>query len=111
VAGWSGLAAQSKIEDCYTRRRAGHPLPAGDQAKAGAQRLVIVTSTGKDCVAAHFASDPGVGAVEVPRSQVSAYGVFDIERLPEAGPDMLRVRGMVEKPDAARAPSTLAAAG
>ncbi|MGM7647086.1 UTP--glucose-1-phosphate uridylyltransferase [Nocardia sp. JW2] len=51
-------------------------------------------------------------AIDVPKSQVSAYGVFDVEDLAEgAEADVLRVRGMVEKPDLADAPSTLAAAG
>ncbi|MFD6391625.1 UTP--glucose-1-phosphate uridylyltransferase [Nocardia sp. NPDC055029] len=51
-------------------------------------------------------------AIDVPKSQVSAYGVFDVEDLTEgAEADVLRVRGMVEKPDLADAPSTLAAAG
>ncbi|MFE7723904.1 UTP--glucose-1-phosphate uridylyltransferase [Nocardia rhizosphaerihabitans] len=51
-------------------------------------------------------------AIDVPKSQVSAYGVFDVEDLTEgAEADVLRVKGMVEKPDLADAPSTLAAAG
>ena len=51
-------------------------------------------------------------AIDVPKSQVSAYGVFDVEELTEgAETDVLRVKGMVEKPALADAPSTLAAAG
>ncbi|MGS2806802.1 UTP--glucose-1-phosphate uridylyltransferase [Nocardia sp. MW-W600-9] len=51
-------------------------------------------------------------AIDVPKSQVSAYGVFDVEELTEgAEADVLRVKGMVEKPELADAPSTLAAAG
>lgn len=50
-------------------------------------------------------------AFDVPRDQVSAYGVFDVEEVPGAGPDVARVRGMVEKPGADAAPSTLVAAG
>ncbi|MFD4429394.1 UTP--glucose-1-phosphate uridylyltransferase [Nocardia sp. NPDC057663] len=51
-------------------------------------------------------------AIDVPKSQVSAYGVFDVEDLTEgAEADVLRVKGMVEKPELADAPSTLAAAG
>ncbi|MFC4375633.1 UTP--glucose-1-phosphate uridylyltransferase [Nocardia halotolerans] len=51
-------------------------------------------------------------AIDVPKSQVSAYGVFDVEELAEgAEADVLRVKGMVEKPELADAPSTLAAAG
>ncbi|MBX4169935.1 UTP--glucose-1-phosphate uridylyltransferase [Rhodococcus sp. DMU2021] len=51
-------------------------------------------------------------AIDVPKSQVSSYGVFEVEEVPNvANPDVLRVRGMVEKPALADAPSTLAAAG
>jgi UTP--glucose-1-phosphate uridylyltransferase len=48
-------------------------------------------------------------ALDIPREQVSAYGVFDVEDT--ADPDVKIVRGMVEKPPAAEAPSTFAAAG
>ncbi len=48
-------------------------------------------------------------AFDVPREQVGAYGVFDVE--PTDDHDVKRVRGMVEKPSPQRAPSTLAAAG
>ena len=48
-------------------------------------------------------------AFDVPREQVSAYGVFKIEHTGE--PDVKRVRGMVEKPVPEAAPSTFAAAG
>ncbi|WP_461142978.1 UTP--glucose-1-phosphate uridylyltransferase [Salinifilum aidingensis] len=48
-------------------------------------------------------------AFEVPRQQVSSYGVFDAEDTDAE--DVKRVRAMVEKPDPERAPSTLAAAG
>lgn len=47
-------------------------------------------------------------AFDVPRDEVSAYGVFSVEG---DGPDVFRVTGMVEKPPAEEAPSTLAAAG
>jgi UTP--glucose-1-phosphate uridylyltransferase len=51
-------------------------------------------------------------AIEVPDEKISAYGVFDVETLPDAAnPNVLRVKGMVEKPDADQAPSNLAAAG
>ncbi|MDX5311176.1 MAG: UTP--glucose-1-phosphate uridylyltransferase, partial [Rhodococcus sp. (in: high G+C Gram-positive bacteria)] len=44
--------------------------------------------------------------------QVSAYGVFDVEEVPDAlNPDVLKVVGMVEKPAPENAPSTFAAAG
>ena len=47
-------------------------------------------------------------AFDVPREEVSAFGVFSVEG---AGPDVFRVTGMVEKPAVDEAPSTLAAAG
>lgn len=51
-------------------------------------------------------------AIDVPQDQVGAYGVFDVARVPDAGdPNVLRVKGMVEKPSVADAPSTFAAAG
>jgi UTP--glucose-1-phosphate uridylyltransferase len=47
---------------------------------------------------------------DVPRDEVSAYGVADIE--PDAVADgLVRLRGIVEKPDPASAPSTLIATG
>lgn len=174
----------------------GIELVAGEAADSGANRLVIVTSPGKDGVVAHFVEDlvleskleasgkyhllekvrkaPGllevdsvvqaeplglghaVGcaeavldddedaiavllpddlvmprgvletmarvrakrggsvlcAIDVPKEQVSAYGVFDVETVPDAtNPDVLKVVGMVEKPPMEDAPSTFAAAG
>jgi UTP--glucose-1-phosphate uridylyltransferase len=59
-------------------------------------------------------------AVEVPRAEVSAYGVFAVEGDGVEGDgvegdggdrDVFRVTGMVEKPTPEAAPSTLAAAG
>ena len=51
-------------------------------------------------------------AIEVAPEEISAYGVFDVEPLPGgANPDVLKVKGMVEKPTAAEAPSLYAAAG
>ena len=169
----------------------GIELVAGEAADSGAERLVIVTSPGKDGVVAHFVEDlvleskleasgklaalakvrkaPGllevdsviqeqplglghaVGCVEsvldddedaiavllpddlvlprgvleimarvrakrggsvlcaidVPKDAVSAYGVFDVEIVPDAvNPDVLKVVGMVEKPAVEDAPST-----
>ncbi len=49
-----------------------------------------------------------VATMEVPRESVSSYGILDVAD--QSGPCM-RVRGMVEKPDAARAPSSLAVIG
>ncbi|MCE5289446.1 MAG: UTP--glucose-1-phosphate uridylyltransferase [Nocardiaceae bacterium] len=51
-------------------------------------------------------------AIEVPREEVSAYGVFSVEIVPDAvNPNVMKVTGMVEKPPADEAPSNLAAAG
>ncbi|MDA4106139.1 UTP--glucose-1-phosphate uridylyltransferase [Mycolicibacterium holsaticum] len=174
----------------------GIELVAAEAAEAGAERLVIITSEGKDSVVAHFVEDLilegtleargkqsmlekvrrapalikvesvvqaeplGLGhavscvesvlaadedaiavllpddlvvpsgvletmskvrrkrggsvlcAIEVPGEDISAYGVFDVETLPDAdNPNVLRVKGMVEKPKAEDAPSPYAAAG
>ncbi|MGH4012900.1 MAG: UTP--glucose-1-phosphate uridylyltransferase [Pseudonocardiaceae bacterium] len=48
-------------------------------------------------------------AFEIPREQISAYGVFAVDDTDD--PDVKRVHGMVEKPAPDEAPSTLAAAG
>lgn len=48
-------------------------------------------------------------AFDVPRAEISAYGVFDVTDTDD--PDVHRVHGMVEKPTPEQAPSTLAAAG
>ncbi|MGV0749213.1 UTP--glucose-1-phosphate uridylyltransferase [Mycolicibacter heraklionensis] len=174
----------------------GIELVAAEAAEAGAERLVIITSEGKDGVVAHFVEDLvlegtleargkkamlakvrrapqlikvesvvqaeplGLGhaiscveptlsddedavavllpddlvlptgvletmskvrarrggtvlcAIEVSPEEVSAYGVFDVEPLPDGdNPDVMRVKGMVEKPKAQDAPSMYAAAG
>jgi UTP--glucose-1-phosphate uridylyltransferase len=174
----------------------GIELVAAEAAEAGAERLVIVTSEGKDSVVAHFVEDLvlegtleargkkamlekvrrapalikvekvvqekplGLGhavgcvestladdedavavllpddlvlptgvletmskvrakrggtvlcAIEVPEDEISAYGVFDVEIVPDAAnPNVLKVKGMVEKPKAEDAPSLFAAAG
>lgn len=174
----------------------GIELVAEEAAEAGAERLVIVTSEGKDGVVAHFVEDLvlegtleargkkamlekvrrapalikvesvvqaeplGLGhavgcvesvlspdedavavllpddlvlptgvletmakvrakrggtvlcAFEVAPEEVSAYGVFDVETVPDAtNPNVLRVKGMVEKPKASEAPSRYVAAG
>ncbi len=174
----------------------GIELVAGEAADSGAQRLVIVTSPGKDGVVAHFVEDlvleskleekgkykllekvriaPGLlevesvvqeqplglghavlqaeqvldddddaiavllpddlvlprgvldvmsrvrrkrggsvlCAIDVPKDQVSAYGVFEVEEVPDAvNPNVLKVLSMVEKPTIEDAPSTFAAAG
>ncbi|BDB44764.1 MULTISPECIES: UTP--glucose-1-phosphate uridylyltransferase [Mycobacterium] len=177
----------------------GIELVAAEAADAGAERLVIITSEGKDGVVAHFVEDLvlegtleargkkamlakvrrapallkvesvvqaeplGLGhaigcveptlsadedavmvllpddlvlptgvletmsqvraqhggtvlcAIEVEPDEISAYGVFDVEPLAgdagAANPDVLKVKGMVEKPKTEDAPSLLAAAG
>ena len=174
----------------------GIELVAAEAAEAGAERLVIVTSPGKDGVVAHFVEDLvlegtleargkhlmlekvrrapalikvesvvqeqplGLGhavacvepvltrdddtiavllpddlvlpagvlvamskvrarlggsvlcAIGVSPSEISAYGVFDVTAAASsAGPDVLRVKGMVEKPAPKDAPSLYAAAG
>lgn len=174
----------------------GIELVAEEAAEAGAERLVIVTSEGKDSVVAHFVEDLvlegtleargkkamlakvrrapalikvesviqaeplGLGhavgrveavlspdedavavllpddlvlpagvlvtmakvraerggsvlcAIEVEPEEVSSYGVFDVEPVPgAANPNVLKVKGMVEKPDVDQAPSRFAAAG
>ncbi len=171
----------------------GIELVAAEAAEAGAETLLIVTSPGKDAIAAHFADsselektlaargkselvakvrrahdlidartvtqheplglghavgcardaiDPAEGAFavllpddlvlpsgvlsrmaavreqfggsvlcafDIPREQISAYGVFEVSDTGD--PDVKQVHGMVEKPAAADAPSTFAAAG
>ena len=174
----------------------GIELVAEEAAEAGAERLVIVTSEGKDGVVAHFVQDLvlegtleargkkamlekvrrapalikvesvvqakplGLGhavscvepvlspdedavsvllpddlvlpvgvleimakvrakrggtvlcAIEVSPDDVSSYGMFDVETLPDAvNPDVMKVKGMVEKPKTEDAPSLYAAAG
>jgi UTP--glucose-1-phosphate uridylyltransferase len=174
----------------------GIELVAEEAAAAGAERLVIVTSEGKDSVVAHFVEDLvlegtleargkkamldkvrrapqlikvesvvqaeplGLGhaigcveptltadedavmvllpddlvlpmgvlatmskvradhggtvlcAIEVTPEEISAYGVFDVEPGPDGdNPDVLKVNGMVEKPETEAAPSMYAAAG
>ncbi|WP_102419720.1 UTP--glucose-1-phosphate uridylyltransferase [Mycobacterium sp. 4858] len=174
----------------------GIELVAAEAAEAGADRLVIITSEGKDGVVAHFVEDLvlegtleargkkamldkvrrapqlikvesvvqaeplGLGhaiscvepalapdedavmvllpddlvlptgvletmskvraqyggtvlcAIEVTPEEISAYGVFDVEPVPGGdNPDVLKVKGMVEKPKREDAPSMLAAAG
>lgn len=49
-----------------------------------------------------------VAAMEVPHSKTSSYGILDIED--DMG-SMVKVKGMVEKPDADKAPSNLAVIG
>jgi UTP--glucose-1-phosphate uridylyltransferase len=48
-------------------------------------------------------------AFDIPREEISPYGVFDVEDTDDA--DVKKVNGMVEKPSPEEAPSTFAAAG
>ena len=48
-------------------------------------------------------------AFDIPREEISAYGVFDVSDTDDA--DVKQVHGMVEKPPPDEAPSTFAAAG
>jgi UTP--glucose-1-phosphate uridylyltransferase len=173
----------------------GIELVAAEAAGAGAERLVIITSEGKDSVVAHFVEDlvlestlvargkdamlakvrraPGLikvesvvqseplglghaiscvepvlwddddavaillpddlvlptgvletmskvraqyggsvlCAIEVTPEEISSYGVFDVEPVPGADKDVLKVNGMMEKPKTEDAPSLFAAAG
>ena len=50
-------------------------------------------------------------AIEVGDDAISSYGVFDVVDADPASDEVKRVKGMVEKPKAADAPSNLAAAG
>lgn len=50
-------------------------------------------------------------AIEVGEDSISAYGVFEVDDVDPADPSVKRVKGMVEKPSVADAPSNLAAAG
>ena len=53
-----------------------------------------------------------VAAMEVPVEKTSSYGILDVDRsAPGCSDSLLRVRGMVEKPKIAEAPSTLAVIG
>jgi UTP--glucose-1-phosphate uridylyltransferase len=60
-----------------------------------------------------FYSAPVLALMEVPRDQISAYGVVDAEPVPHNGTEgrLFRIHNMVEKPKAADAPSNLAIIG
>ncbi len=51
---------------------------------------------------------PVVGVLEVPKDKVDRYGIIQAEKF---GPDMFRVRSVVEKPAVGEAPSRLAIVG
>ena len=52
-----------------------------------------------------------IALLEVPAEQISLYGCAAVEPLDGAGEDVVRITGLVEKPDAADAPSNLAIIG
>ncbi len=60
-----------------------------------------------------FYSSPVVALMEVPKENISAYGVVDAEPVSHAGGQnrLFRIRNMVEKPKAEDAPSNLAIIG
>ncbi len=60
-----------------------------------------------------FYSAPVLALMEVPKEQISAYGVVDAEPVPHNGTEgrLFRIHNMVEKPKAADAPSNLAIIG
>ncbi len=60
-----------------------------------------------------FFSAPVIAVMEVPRDQISAYGVVDAEPISHNGSHdrVFRIRDLVEKPKASEAPSNLAIIG
>ncbi|AWI83534.1 UTP--glucose-1-phosphate uridylyltransferase [Alloyangia pacifica] len=74
---------------------------------------LIISEPGclSEMIAAYETSEPGhmVATMEVKRDEVSAYGVLVPEGEPEG--QMLRASGMVEKPEADKAPSLQAVVG
>ena len=52
-----------------------------------------------------------IALMEVPRENISAYGVAEVSALEGSTGDVVRVTGLVEKPDADLAPSNLAVIG
>ncbi len=61
----------------------------------------------------NFFNAPVLAVMEVPREQISAYGVIDAEPVSHNGSSdrVYRIRDLVEKPEAADAPSNLAIVG
>jgi UTP--glucose-1-phosphate uridylyltransferase len=63
---------------------------------------------------AHAYRDVGgnlVGVMDVPREEVRRYGVLDVDEGGPASAQLVRVKGVVEKPEPERAPSTLSIIG
>ena len=68
----------------------------------------------KELVEVYEATGKGAITVEdVPRARTSLYGIVDVEpaNLPRWGDRLMKIRDMVEKPQPAEAPSTLAITG
>jgi UTP--glucose-1-phosphate uridylyltransferase len=66
----------------------------------------------EEMIAAHDQTKSSVIAVkEFPREEVQAYGVIDPAEDADPGSQLVRIRGMVEKPRPEEAPSTLAVMG
>jgi UTP--glucose-1-phosphate uridylyltransferase len=71
--------------------------------------IAAQTSCLAQMIEAHFETRGNiVAAMEVPREMTNAYGILDVEHSEER---LSRVRGMVEKPEPSKAPSTLAVIG
>ena len=63
-------------------------------------------------IAAHVETGSSIVAVQqVPETEISSYGCIQPEPLDDASPGLVRVLGIVEKPDPADAPSDLAVMG
>jgi UTP--glucose-1-phosphate uridylyltransferase len=52
-----------------------------------------------------------VGVMDVPREEVRRYGILDIDQSAPASSELVRIKGLVEKPEPDRAPSTLSIIG
>jgi UTP--glucose-1-phosphate uridylyltransferase len=74
------------------------PEPDGDEVELIGRMIEIHEITGGSVLAVQ----------EVPKEDIASYGIVDIEELED---DHARIRGIVEKPAAADAPSNLASRG
>jgi UTP--glucose-1-phosphate uridylyltransferase len=74
------------------------PEPEGDEVELLGRMIEIHEATGGSVLAVQ----------EVPKEDIPSYGIVDIEEL---GGDHARIRGIVEKPAVADAPSSLASRG
>jgi UTP--glucose-1-phosphate uridylyltransferase len=75
------------------------PEPQGDEPRLVERMIEIYQQRSASVVA----------VVDVPRAEVSSYGVVDVEDIGKK--DVFRLRDMVEKPEVRDAPSTLASRG